>query len=105
MFIKTIFRVLTPILALGLAACSSAGTPTTAEPAAPPATEAAQLPSVSPSPTVVTAATNTPGCSVVSETFATEPPADSPFPPVSGSDWVQGPANATVTLVEYGDFQ
>ena len=105
MFRKTIFRGLIPILALGLAACSSAGTPTTAEPAASPTTEAAQLPSVSPTPTTVTAAANTPGCSVVSETFAPEPPADSPFPPVSETDWAQGPANAKVTLVEYGDFQ
>lgn len=30
---------------------------------------------------------------------------DSLFPEVSSSDWVRGPADATVTFVEYGDFQ
>jgi protein-disulfide isomerase len=27
------------------------------------------------------------------------------FPPVTESDWQQGPATARVTIVEYGDFQ
>ncbi len=103
MFSKNIFKVLIPIFALVLAACSGAGAPVTPEPTTPPATEPA--PTSLPSPTFVPAATNAPGCSVVSETFSPEPPADSPFPPVGEEDWAQGPANAAVTLVEYGDFQ
>ena len=44
-------------------------------------------------------------CSAVSSGIAPEPPADSPFPEISELDWKQGPDEAAVTFVEYGDFQ
>ena len=105
MFRKFIFRVLPPIFALISAACSGSAVPATPEVTASPTTDPAQITSPLPSPTAALASTNTPGCSVVSEAIAPEPPAGSPYPPVSEADWAQGPANATVTLVEYGDFQ
>ena len=27
------------------------------------------------------------------------------YPPITGADWSEGPANAKITIVEYGDFQ
>lgn len=36
---------------------------------------------------------------------APTPTRDSPFAPVTESDWQTGPADAQVTIVEYGDFQ
>jgi cyclophilin family peptidyl-prolyl cis-trans isomerase/protein-disulfide isomerase len=33
------------------------------------------------------------------------PAGDSPFPPVMEQDWQQGPEEARVTIIEYGDFQ
>ncbi len=33
------------------------------------------------------------------------PPAETIYPPITSSDWTKGPADAKVTIVEYGDFQ
>lgn len=42
-------------------------------------------------------------CTVVSQAaISTEP---SPFPAVNTSDWVSGPETASVTIIEYSDFQ
>jgi hypothetical protein len=46
-----------------------------------------------------------PGCTVVSKQFSAEPTQVSLFPAVTQADWSIGPANASVTIVEYGDFQ
>jgi hypothetical protein len=46
-----------------------------------------------------TAASTEAGCQAI------EVPANDLIPAVSDTDWVKGPANAPVTLIEYGDFQ
>jgi len=64
-----------------------------------------------PSPTVVltvpTQAALFPdsGCTVVTQKPTSGSTAESIFPPVSDSDWVKGPADAKVTIIEYSDFQ
>jgi hypothetical protein len=45
------------------------------------------------------------GCTVISRKPTPGPTAESIFPPVSDGDWVKGPANAKVTIIEYSDFQ
>ncbi len=45
------------------------------------------------------------GCTVVTTKSAAAPTATPVYPPVTSTDWVKGPANARVTLVEYSDFQ
>lgn len=92
-----------------LAACQ--GTATGVATSLPPSPTAP-----SPSPTAVptdatrpataaaTATTATAACSVVGS-ITPAPLENSPFPPVGPDDWVQGSQDATVTIVEYGDFQ
>lgn len=100
MNIKTMPALIGLSLALILAACQSP------VPEAPTAT----LPPP-PSPTPVALATQpetgnrTPGCTVASLSLPDGPPTDSPIPPVSAQDWTRGPAEAPVTITEYGDFQ
>jgi hypothetical protein len=48
-------------------------------------------------------APSVPGCTVVS--FRPTPDPSSIFPPVSADDWHRGPLTATVTIIEYSDFQ
>lgn len=45
------------------------------------------------------------GCTVITKKPTPGPTPESIFPPVSDSDWVKGPANAKVTIIEYSDFQ
>lgn len=45
------------------------------------------------------------GCTVVTQKPIAGPTAVSPYPPVSSTDWVEGPAGAKVTIIEYSDFQ
>ncbi len=45
------------------------------------------------------------GCTVISQKPTPGPTAASIFPPVSSTDWVKGPADAKVTIIEYSDFQ
>ncbi len=64
-----------------------------------------------PSPTVVLAVPTQAAlfpdssCTVVTQKPTPGPTAASIFPPVSSTDWVKGPANAKVTMIEYSDFQ
>jgi hypothetical protein len=44
-------------------------------------------------------------CTVVSLEPTTGPTEESLFPPAGESDWVAGPATATMTVYEYSDFQ
>ena len=104
-------------LALVLAACQSANQPvqTTAPVAVAQetATQAEEVPAsavpamttVEPSQPVATQKASPPGCTVVSPQPTAGPTEQSLFPAVSDSDWVQGPATAYVTIIEYGDFQ
>jgi hypothetical protein len=50
-------------------------------------------------------ATRQPGCTVTSRKAGLDPTAESPIPPVNQNDWVIGPEDAYVTIIEYGDFQ
>ena len=45
------------------------------------------------------------GCTVITQKPTPGPTATSIFPPVSTTDWVKGPADARVTIIEYSDFQ
>jgi protein-disulfide isomerase len=45
------------------------------------------------------------GCTVISKKPTPGPTAESVFPAVSNTDWVKGPADAKVTIIEYSDFQ
>jgi cyclophilin family peptidyl-prolyl cis-trans isomerase/protein-disulfide isomerase len=112
--IKRIF-FLVVFLALALTACQSAssqansyannGNPTAAAtlPIAPAATA---TPPPSPAqPSAAAAAEVPPGCTVVSAPPTPGPTQESLFPSVSASDWVRGPADASITIIEYADFQ
>ena len=46
-----------------------------------------------------------PGCTVVSHPATPDPTQQSLIPPPSKEDWSQGPEEAYVTIIEYGDFQ
>ena len=101
---KKIILLLTGI-ALSLAACQGqAASPQ------PTPTEAA-TPSLVPTiPTIQTEATPTQpvapaGCTVISPEPMPGPTETSLFPLVSSDDWVKGPKSASITLIEYSDFQ
>jgi len=83
-------------LALALTACQGS-TP-------PPATAKATEP---PQPTTATTETK-PESAVTQETTESAvdcQPYTSPFGEVTEKDWVVGPENAPVTMIEYSDFQ
>jgi cyclophilin family peptidyl-prolyl cis-trans isomerase/protein-disulfide isomerase len=91
-------------LALGLAACQAGQTQPGNAPTSGPTASVA--PTTKPTSRLATAeATSPPGCTVVSPKPTPGPTQESLFPPVGDQDWVQGSPSATVTLVEYGDFQ
>ena len=92
-------RLKLTLLALLLAAC--AGQPTaTRAPEPTLAATALAAPTVS-LPTVELTAAPT-AIALTPQPTATEP---SLFAPVTEADWQAGPADALVTLIEYGDFQ
>lgn len=90
--------VLGGLLLVGAGCNSGAATPTP--------TYAGQVPTLTPAPvaTATGMATRVPG----STTCRAVPPVGmllTGLPPVTDQDWVRGPATATLTLIEYSDFQ
>jgi hypothetical protein len=108
--VKKIF-ILSFILLFLLAACqSAASSPTTDAPdqssEAETNTELPPLPEVSPTPPAeIVAAQGEANCTVVSSQPTPGPTEQSLVPPVDAADWAHGPADARVTIIEYGDFQ
>ena len=86
------------LTACGQPAAPSAPLPTQASP--PPApTSTLPLPTPTSLPATVTPAV------VVAPTPEVTATEASLFPPITRADWQIGPANARVTIVEYGDYQ
>lgn len=90
-------KFLLPVVAmilLALTACARSATPTSNVPTAIPSPTPVPLPTSSPA-----AAT----CTAMPSLFGSLQSVN--VPPVTEADWVQGPASAPVTLIEYSDFQ
>lgn len=85
------------LAALVLAACGSLPTP------APSPTPPAPTPTLLP-PTATSIPATATAIVIPATPEATATPA-SLFPPITDADWQIGPANARVTVVEYGDYQ
>lgn len=125
---RTLLLFLVVALVLALAACQSS--PAQEAPAveqqvetteSSPATAAPTATQPEPAETTEVAVTDEPaagasadqpvsgeapaGCTAVSPMPTPGPTELSYFPPVSENDWVQGPDDAAVTIIEYGDFQ
>jgi len=45
------------------------------------------------------------GCTVATLLPGADPEVESLFPPIGETDWIRGPSDAAVTIVEYADFQ
>jgi len=58
-----------------------------------------------PSDEVASSDSPPPGCTVVSPRPTPGPTEQSLFPPANEEDWVSGPENAAITIIEYSDFQ
>jgi protein-disulfide isomerase len=98
---RKVFLLFLLTLALGLAGCMPQVKTTPVAPtntARPAPTTALSLPAK-------TAVVLDSGCTVVTQKPTPGPTAESLIPPVSASDWVKGPDNAKVTIIEYSDFQ
>ncbi len=90
--VKTLMRLKTlSFLSLCLLIITSCSTPV----ATPP----------QPTPTHLSIPTEAPACTTLTTAPTPGPDAPSLFPPISESDHVRGPVDATVTIMVYGDYQ
>jgi protein-disulfide isomerase len=85
-------RILNPLLLLGLllSACASSASQTAAPQAG--VQSAGQ-------------STRQPGCTVVTRKSTPGPTGEAVIAPPTDKDWIQGPADAYVTITEYSDFE
>ena len=93
--------VLSVVLAAGCGVQMPSQTPTAIRPAEP-----TSMPSPTSSPSTSDTATTVPStgpASCVVEPF--DPPVESGIPPLSDDDHAHGPGEASITLIEYADFQ
>ena len=79
------------LLALALSACAGSATTVVSNPPAGQQTQPQE--------------TRKPGCTMVSRKPTPGPTEQALLPPVHAKDWVEGPEDAYVTLIEYSDFQ
>jgi len=93
---KTVLYLLL-VVSMLLAGCSDSTTATT------PAEANTPKPPISVPATVASGTTM--DCTVISQEPTPGPTAESLFPPVTENDWVRGPDTASVTILEYSDFQ
>jgi hypothetical protein len=90
------FALLVTVLALGLVVGCARATPS-------PTATPSPVPTIPPTAVSAATATASPPGTVACRA--------APFgkveglPPVSDRDWVRGPADASITLIEYSDFQ
>lgn len=66
-----------------------------------------EIPRETEPPTEEVASTDSPppGCTVISPKPTPGPTQQSLFPPAGEEDWITGPNDAAITIIEYGDFQ
>ena len=94
---RKILILIVLLVAMALGGCRSSQAAPTATP--------------SPAPTVVLdipvadELSTSSGCTVVTVKPTPGPTPESPFFPIMEADWTRGPAEAQLTLIEYGDFQ
>lgn len=92
------------VVSLLVTACAGAAATPTATPSPPPSPSPAPSATPTEEPTRAAEAVSA-GCTVNSLLPTPDPDATSPFPPVDEEDWIHGPEEATVTFLEYSDFQ
>jgi cyclophilin family peptidyl-prolyl cis-trans isomerase/protein-disulfide isomerase len=99
-----------PVLLITIWLCACQGTTTT--PQATISSEDYFTPAPTPVPAIAfetqsptSGATTPAGCTATSPKPTTGPTEASLFPPVSDKDWVLGSDQASITIIEYGDFQ
>lgn len=90
---KVQFFLLATLVLTLVAGCQATRTPTSNVPTA------TTVPATIHPTTVPGTAT----CRAVTSIFASLPTPD--IPPVTAQDWLRGPADAPVTMIEYADFQ
>ena len=102
---KTLIVILLAVMLLG--ACQPAQTAQVGEPTSGTqvkAPEATAEPTEANQPTVASGEPMA-GCRVTGSKLKPDPTMEALFPAVSEKDWVTGPRDATVTVIEYSDFQ
>ena len=107
---KSKILILVVLAALLLSACQPAQTSTPSEATEAASAEAPQAADVTAEPpkaTLPLAASGEPmnGCRVTGSQLQPNPTLEALFPAVSEEDWVIGPSDARVTILEFSDFQ